>query len=178
MPIISGPSGSPWRLPRPRRYEAVSRGPSVAGSRSVRATLSTAQSEATPLTLSLDMALAGVAACGFGAFYNAPWRVLWVSILCGMVGHGLRYVGHLGMSMSTLFGCLAIGLIANTAAIRMRLPFSALAFAGAVRPACGPDLPPQLNQPPSRPRKPASRMCLVDWWTAVLPQSWWQFVSP
>ena len=80
------------------------------------------------------MALASVAACGFGAFYNAPWRVLCVSILCGMVGHGLRYVGldHLGMSMSTLFGCLAIGLTANTAAIRMRLPFSALAFAGAV----------------------------------------------
>jgi uncharacterized membrane protein YjjP (DUF1212 family) len=98
------------------------------------ATLSTSPSEATQLTLPLDMALAGVAACGFGAFYNAPWRVLWVSILCGMVGHGLRYVGldHIGVSISTLFGCLAIGLIANTAAIRMHLPFSALAFAGAV----------------------------------------------
>ena len=55
------------------------------------ATLSTSPSEAMRLTLPLDMALAGVAACGFGAFYNAPWRVLWVSILCGMVGHGLRY---------------------------------------------------------------------------------------
>jgi uncharacterized membrane protein YjjB (DUF3815 family) len=98
------------------------------------ATLSTSPSEAMPLTLLLDMLLAGVAACGFGAFYNAPWRVLWVSILCGMVGHGLRFVGvdHLGMSSSTLFACLAIGLIANTAAIRMHLPFSALAFAGAV----------------------------------------------
>jgi uncharacterized membrane protein YjjP (DUF1212 family) len=98
------------------------------------AMLSTSPSEAMPLTLPLDMTLAGVAACGFGAFYNAPWRVIWVSILCGMVGHGLRYVGleHLGISISTLFGCLAIGLIANTAAIRMRLPFSALAFAGAV----------------------------------------------
>ncbi len=98
------------------------------------ATLSTSPSEAMPLTLSVDVALAGVAACGFGAFYNAPWRVLWVSILCGMVGHGLRHVGieHLGMSISTLLGCLAIGLIANMAAIRMQLPFSALAFAGAV----------------------------------------------
>jgi len=97
-------------------------------------TLSTSPSDTMPLTLPLDMALAGVAACGFGAFYNAPWRVLWVSILCGMVGHGLRYAGldHLGISVATLFGCLAIGLIANTAAIRMRLPFSALAFAGAV----------------------------------------------
>ena len=34
--------------------------------------------------------------------------------------------------MATLAGCLAIGLIANTAAIRMNVPFSALAFAGAV----------------------------------------------
>lgn len=98
------------------------------------ATLSTSPSAAMPLTLPLDMALAGVAACGFGAFYNVPWRVLWVSILSGMVGHGLRYLGldDLGISISTLFGCLAIGLIANTAAIRLHLPFSALAFAGAV----------------------------------------------
>ena len=56
------------------------------------ATLSTSPSEAIRLTLPLDAALAGVAACGFGAFYNAPWRVLWVSIVCGMVGHGLRYL--------------------------------------------------------------------------------------
>ncbi len=56
------------------------------------ATLSTSPSAAMQLTLSLDMALAGVAACGFGKFYNAPWRVLWVSILCGMIGHGLRYL--------------------------------------------------------------------------------------
>jgi uncharacterized membrane protein YjjB (DUF3815 family) len=97
------------------------------------ATLSTSPSQV-PLTLSLDMALAGVAACGFGAFYNAPWRVLWVSILCGMVGHGLRYLSleHFGVEISTLFACLSIGLIANLASQRLRLPFSAVAFAGAV----------------------------------------------
>jgi uncharacterized membrane protein YjjB (DUF3815 family) len=97
-------------------------------------TLSTSPSEAMRLTLPLDVALAGVAACGFGAFYNAPWRVLWVSILCGMVGHGLRYLSldHVSVGMSTLFACLAIGLIANVAADRLRLPFSAVAFAGAV----------------------------------------------
>jgi uncharacterized membrane protein YjjB (DUF3815 family) len=96
--------------------------------------LSTAPSEAMRLTLLLDMALAGVAACGFGAFYNAPWRVLWVSILCGMVGHGLRYLGlqSFGVELSTLFACLAIGIIAGHAAERLRLPFSAVAFAGAV----------------------------------------------
>ena len=98
------------------------------------ATLSTSPSEAIQLTLALDAALAGVAACGFGAFYNAPWRVLWVSILCGVVGHGLRYLclDHMSVEISTLFACLAIGLIANAAADRLHLPFSAVAFAGAV----------------------------------------------
>jgi uncharacterized membrane protein YjjP (DUF1212 family) len=98
------------------------------------ATLSTSPSEATQLTLALDAALAGVAACGFGAFYNAPWRVLWVSILCGVVGHGLRYLclDYMNVEISTLFACLAIGLIANAAADRLHLPFSAVAFAGAV----------------------------------------------
>jgi uncharacterized membrane protein YjjP (DUF1212 family) len=98
------------------------------------ATVSTAVSEATPLTLPLDAALAGLAACGFGAFYNTPWRVLWVSILCGVVGHGLRYVclDHMSVEIATLFACLAIGLIANMAANRLRLPFAALSFAGAV----------------------------------------------
>ena len=98
------------------------------------ATVSTSPSEAIPLTLALDAALAGVAACGFGAFYNAPWRVLWVSILCGVLGHGLRYLclDHLSVEISTLFACLSIGLIANVAANRLHLPFSAVAFAGAV----------------------------------------------
>jgi uncharacterized membrane protein YjjP (DUF1212 family) len=98
------------------------------------ATLSTSPSEAIPLTLVLDAALAGVAACGFGAFYNAPWRVLWVSILCGVFGHGLRYLclDYMGVVMSTLLACLAIGLMANVAANRLHLPFSAVAFAGAV----------------------------------------------
>ena len=97
-------------------------------------TVSTSPSEAMRLTLLLDMALAGVAACGFGAFYNAPWRVLWVSIVCGMVGHGIRYLSleHLSVGFSTLFACLAIGVLASVAADRLRLPFSSVAFAGAV----------------------------------------------
>jgi uncharacterized membrane protein YjjP (DUF1212 family) len=98
------------------------------------ATLSTAPSDAMRLTLPLDMALAGLAACGFGAFYNAPWRVLWVSILCGVIGHGIRYLclDYAGVELATLYACFAIGLIANFAADRLQLPFSAVAFAGAV----------------------------------------------
>jgi uncharacterized membrane protein YjjP (DUF1212 family) len=98
------------------------------------ATVSSSPSPDMRLTLALDVVLAGVAACGFGAFYNVPWRVLWVSILCGVVGHGIRYLclEHLSVGISTLFACVAIGVIANAAADRLRLPFSAVAFAGAV----------------------------------------------
>lgn len=87
------------------------------------------------ISLWLDVVLAGIAACSFGAFYNAPWRVLWASILCGMVGHGIRYLSlHNGISLevSTLFACLAIGVIASFAVERLRAPFATIAFAGAV----------------------------------------------
>jgi uncharacterized membrane protein YjjB (DUF3815 family) len=95
----------------------------------------TPSTTATPLLLFGDMALAAVAALGFGAAYHAPWRVLWVSIVCGMVGHGIRFVAleqGFGLAVATLFSCLAIGVIAAVAADRMRYPFSAVAFAAAV----------------------------------------------
>lgn len=88
-----------------------------------------------PIPLWLDVFLAGVAACGFGAFYNAPWRVLWTSIVCGMVGHGIRYiclVGGMELAVSTFFACMAIGFMANRWVSSMRIPFAAVAFAGAV----------------------------------------------
>jgi uncharacterized membrane protein YjjB (DUF3815 family) len=86
-------------------------------------------------TLLLDMLLAGVAAWGFGAFYNAPRQVLWISIACGMVGHGIRYLGMAdgaSQEVATFLGCTAIGLMAAVAADRRNLPFAAVAFAGAV----------------------------------------------
>lgn len=88
-----------------------------------------------PIPLWLDIVLAGVASCGFGAFYNAPWRVLWTSIVCGMVGHGIRYLclAHgMQLEIATLFACLAIGFMAIRWVSSMRIPFAAVAFAGAV----------------------------------------------
>jgi uncharacterized membrane protein YjjP (DUF1212 family) len=82
-----------------------------------------------------DVILAGIAACGFGAFYNAPWKVLWTSILCGMLGHGIRYLGleyGAGLAMSTLAACFVIGILASMFVERIRVPFAAVAFAGAV----------------------------------------------
>lgn len=87
------------------------------------------------LTLWLDMALAGVAACGFGAFYNAPWRVICISIACGMIGHGVRFFcssAEAGLPGATLIACLAIGVLASIAVIRLHLPFAGVAFAAAV----------------------------------------------
>jgi uncharacterized membrane protein YjjP (DUF1212 family) len=92
-------------------------------------------SSAVELTLPLDVVLAGVAALGFAAFYNSPRRVLWVSIMCGMIGHGARFVAlqqGIGAGIATLMACLAVGVVARVAADRLRLPFGAVAFAGAV----------------------------------------------
>jgi uncharacterized membrane protein YjjP (DUF1212 family) len=85
--------------------------------------------------LLLDIVIAGLSSCGFGALFSAPWRVLAVSILCGMAGYATRSVTmELGASVgiATLIACLFIGLIARAATERMRVQFSAVAFAGAV----------------------------------------------
>jgi uncharacterized membrane protein YjjP (DUF1212 family) len=89
----------------------------------------------THIPLWADVLLAGIAACGFGAVYNAPWRVLWISILCGMLGHGIRYLGleyGVGLAMSTLVACMVIGVVAASFVERLRIPFAAVAFASAV----------------------------------------------
>ena len=88
-----------------------------------------------PITLALDVVLASVAAAGVGISYNSPARALWISILCGLVGHGLRFVcmkQGMGLATATLVGCFAIGIISDIAVKRLRLPFTAVAFAGAV----------------------------------------------
>ena len=94
-----------------------------------------AQIDATRLGLPLDLALAGIAACGFGGAYNAPWGVLWMPVICGMTGHGIRFAlleQGASQAVATLCACLAIGIVAGTAADRRRLPFAAIAFAAAV----------------------------------------------
>ena len=97
--------------------------------------VSGATADVVKLTLLTDVILAGIAACGFGAFYNSPWRVLWISIGCGMIGHGVRFVclaAGLGLPASTFLACGAIGLLTAAAIQPLRLPFSSVAFAAAV----------------------------------------------
>ena len=143
-----------------------------------QATLSTSPSDTIRLTLPLDAALAGVAACGFGALYNAPWRVLWVSIVCGIVGHGLRYLclDFVGVGISTLFACLAIGFIGGVAADRMRLPFATVGFAGAVPMMPGvfiyQSIAGAMRCPPAAPQ-PIRRSPRQRWRFPSAPCSWW-----
>ncbi|MGC3965591.1 MAG: threonine/serine exporter family protein [Rhodocyclaceae bacterium] len=94
-----------------------------------------AGSSGVAIQLPTDMLLAGIAACGFGAFYNAPWRVLWTSIIAGMVGHGIRYMclkHGMPLETSTLLACFIIGVIASVMVKRLRVQFAAVAFASAV----------------------------------------------
>jgi uncharacterized membrane protein YjjB (DUF3815 family) len=92
-------------------------------------------SDAVRLTLLLDVVLAGIASCGFGAFYNSPWRALAISIGCGMIGHGVRFLclgGGMGLPGATFLACCPIGVLAGVAASRLWVPFPDVAFAGAV----------------------------------------------
>jgi uncharacterized membrane protein YjjB (DUF3815 family) len=90
---------------------------------------------ATNLNLFSDMVLAGIATCGFAAFFNAPWRQLIMAALGGMAGHGLRYLALENGSQletATFFGGLVVGAIAAWMARSSRAPVAVIAFAGAV----------------------------------------------
>jgi uncharacterized membrane protein YjjP (DUF1212 family) len=81
-----------------------------------------------------DVVLAGVASGGFAAFQNSPWRVVWVSIVCGAIGYAIRAIGlafGLGLAPASLAACGAIGIAAGVSSSRLRLPFAPAAFAGA-----------------------------------------------
>lgn len=82
----------------------------------------------------VEMLLAGAASAGFSTFQNSPWRVVWVSVVCGAIGYGIRALAlsfGLGLAMASLAACLAIGIVAGVASNRLHLPFASAAFAGA-----------------------------------------------
>jgi uncharacterized membrane protein YjjP (DUF1212 family) len=82
-----------------------------------------------------DMALAGVVTCGFAVFYNTAWRRLWMAIVGGMVGHGLRFLileAGGALEVATFLGGLAVGVISAWMARSSRTPVAVVGFAGAV----------------------------------------------
>jgi uncharacterized membrane protein YjjP (DUF1212 family) len=87
------------------------------------------------LNLVFDVVLAGVVTCGFAVYYNTARRQLWMPILGGMTGHGLRFLvlelrGPL--LAATFLGGLAVGVASSWMARSRKLPFAVIGFAGAV----------------------------------------------
>jgi uncharacterized membrane protein YjjP (DUF1212 family) len=82
-----------------------------------------------------DMALAGIVTCGFAVFYNTSWRHLWMAVLGGMAGNGLRFLAlEIGCTLeaATFLGGLAVGAISAWMARSARTPVAVIAFAGTV----------------------------------------------
>ncbi|WP_426132618.1 threonine/serine ThrE exporter family protein [Pseudomonas sp. PWP3-1b2] len=87
------------------------------------------------LPLGQDVLFAATAALGYAVFFNVPWRVLWVCVLCGMAAHGVRTLAQqygLDLACASLLGAFAAGLVAVIAAARFRVPPVAFAFPGIV----------------------------------------------
>lgn len=94
------------------------------------------QSASVPeLNLLSDMILAGIATCGFAAYFNVPWRQLGLAAIGGMTGHGVRFLAlehGFPLETATFFGGLVVGAIAACIATSIRAPVAVIAFAGAV----------------------------------------------
>ena len=87
------------------------------------------------LNLVSDMILAGIVTCGFAVFYNTAWRQLWMAILPGMAGHGLRFLmldAGLRLPAATFLGGLAVGVISAWLTRYRNMPAAIIAFAAAV----------------------------------------------
>jgi uncharacterized membrane protein YjjP (DUF1212 family) len=87
------------------------------------------------LNLISDVVLAGIVTCGFAVFYNTDWRHLWMVMVGGMTGHGLRFLAlEAGCRLegATFLGGLAVGIISAWMARSHTLPVAVLGFAGAV----------------------------------------------
>jgi uncharacterized membrane protein YjjP (DUF1212 family) len=87
------------------------------------------------LNLVSDMALAGIATCGFAVFYNTAWRHLWMATAGGMAAHGLRFLAlEVGCTpeAATFLGGLTVGAISAWMARISSTPVAVIAFAGAV----------------------------------------------
>src|SRR5262249_29694518 len=78
-----------------------------------------------------DVVLAGVVTCGFAVFYNTAWRHLWMAIMGGMAGHGLRFLAlesGCRLEAATFLGGLAVGVISAWIARSRKVPVAVIAF--------------------------------------------------
>ncbi len=87
------------------------------------------------LPLTEDLVFSGLAAFGFALLFNVPPRAIFICILTGIAGHGLRSALEqvaVNLPLSSLIGAFAAGLIARAAASAYRSPAVVFAFPGVV----------------------------------------------
>jgi uncharacterized membrane protein YjjP (DUF1212 family) len=87
------------------------------------------------LNLASDVVLAGMVTCGFAVFYNTAWRHLWMAVVGGMAGHGLRFLAleaGFRLETATFLGGLAVGAISARVTRSQAMSVAVIAFAGAV----------------------------------------------
>jgi uncharacterized membrane protein YjjP (DUF1212 family) len=87
------------------------------------------------LSLAADMLLAGIAALGFAVLFNVAPRILWGSVLCAALGHGLRYLlirAGWQIEAATLGGALLIGVLGYWLARWQRVPAMIFTISGVI----------------------------------------------
>jgi uncharacterized membrane protein YjjB (DUF3815 family) len=88
-----------------------------------------------PLPLFEDVIFAGLAAMGFAIFFNVPPKMLWACIVCGMVGHGVRWlcIDHgPGIIWGNLIASAVVGTMALYFSNRFHAPPAVIAFGAVV----------------------------------------------
>lgn len=82
-----------------------------------------------------DAVFSALAAVGYALLFNAPARLAWACVLCGVASHTTRtWLLHLGVDAvtGTLIGALVVGLLAQAFARAFDAPPAAFAFPGVV----------------------------------------------
>lgn len=83
-----------------------------------------------------DAVFAALAALGFVALFNVPWRLAWAAAVCGLASHTVRAAlmqwAGLDIVAGTLLAALLAGGLAQVFARRLDAPAATFAFPGVV----------------------------------------------
>ncbi|HBW56756.1 MAG TPA: hypothetical protein DEF27_02710 [Oscillatoriales bacterium UBA8482] len=78
---------------------------------------------------------AGIVAAGFAILFNVPKGIIWICMVCGMVGYGMRFVSvylGLGLIWGNLFASVVVGLMTVYFSRQFKVPSAAIAFGAVV----------------------------------------------